>query len=260
MKKLDKEILALVEKYGNNTRQALKENKKLPYLYALAKLRENVLEWYDFRKEGNLLQIGADYGALTGLFLKRVSEVTVLDDSEDSLEIVKRRYQAVPGADKLICLCGTASELTDGEKEKKLYDYIACIGTLRTGETVESQLEAAKALLAPGGVLLLAVGNRFGLKYFAGAEREGVSMTRRELEALLPGGRFYYPVPDYRIATEIYSDDYLPKKGDLTGILPVYDFPRYTSMEMGSAYDAVCEDGQFQQFSNSFLVIWKKGE
>ena len=56
MKKVEKEILALVEKYGDNTRQALKENKKLPYLYALAKLRENVLDWYGFRKEGNLLQ------------------------------------------------------------------------------------------------------------------------------------------------------------------------------------------------------------
>ncbi len=260
MKKLDKEILALVEKYGNNTRQALKENKKLPYLYALAKLRENVLEWYDFRKEGNLLQIGADYGALTGLFLNRVNRVTVLDPSEDCLEIVRRRYREVPGAERLSCLCATVTELAAETEKKTLHDYVACIGTLRTGEAVEAQLEAAKSLLMPGGVLLFAVSNRFGMKYLAGAEREEVSMTRREVETLLPGGKFYYPMPDYRMAGEIYSDAYLPKKGDLTGVLPFYDFPRYTSMEMGAAYDAVCEDGQFGQFANSFLVIWEKGE
>lgn len=259
MKKLDKEILALVEKYGNNTRQALKENKKLPYLYALAELRENVLDWYEFKKEGRLLQVGADYGALTGLFLDRVNQVTVLDESEDSLEIVKRRYRATSGAERLEYFCGTVTELADREPETAVYDYVVCIGTLRTSEPVSVQLEAAKSLLAPGGTLLLAVNNRLGIKYFAGAKREGVSLTRRELEMLLPGGRFYYPMPDYRIAGEIYSDSYLPKKGDLAGVLPVYDFPRYTSMEMGAAYDAVCEDGQFGQFANSFLVLWEKG-
>jgi len=29
-------------------------------------------------------------------------------------------------------------------------------------------------------------------------------------------------------------------------------------MDVGAAYDAVCGDGQFGQFANSFLVAWKK--
>ena len=73
------EILALLDKYGNDTKRALKENKKLEYLYALAPLRENLLEWYEFRKGGRLLQAGADFGALTGLYLRKTGSVTVLD-------------------------------------------------------------------------------------------------------------------------------------------------------------------------------------
>lgn len=265
MKNRNKEVLNLIYKYGNDTRQALKENKKLPYLYALADLRENVLEWYDFKKEGHLLQVGADYGALTGLFLRKVSEVTVLDPSEESLNVVKMRYR---GAENLDLVCGSlvpagaGAELETAGATAVLnggFDYITMIGSLTAEETLEAQLEAAKALLAPGGVLLLAVCNTFGIKYFAGAERDDVTATKKELENLLPGGRFFYPVPDYKIATEVYSDSYLPKKGDLTGALTVYDYPQYTSMDVGAAYDAVCEDGQFDNFSNSFLVIWEKG-
>ena len=91
------EILALLDKYGNDTKRALKENKKLEYLYALAPLRENLLEWYEFRKGGRLLQAGADFGALTGLYLRKTGSVTVLDESEESLEVVRRRYRGETG-------------------------------------------------------------------------------------------------------------------------------------------------------------------
>lgn len=257
MKNWNKEVLNLIYKYGSDTGRALKENKKLPYLYALADLRENLLEWYDFKKEGRLLQVGADYGALTGLFLKKTAEVTVLDPSEESLAVVKQRYR---GAKNLAFKTGSLNpELPEASFAGEKFDYVAIIGTLSPEETLEQQLAAAKALLAPGGVLLLAICNTFGVKYFAGAGRDEVTATKKELELFLPGGRFYYPVPDYKIANELYTDVYLPKKGDLTGALTAYDYPQYTSMDVGAVYDAVCRDGQFDNFSNSYLVIWEKG-
>lgn len=65
-------------------------------------------------------------------------------------------------------------------------------------------------------------------------------------------------MPDYRTAGEIFSDAYLPKKGDLTGVLPVYDCPQYMLMDMGAALDAACEDGRFPEFANAFLVFWQR--
>ena len=259
MKSMKQEILALFDKYGTDVRRALRENKKLPYLYALAELRENLLEWYDFKPEGRVLQAGADFGALTGLLARRTSSVTVLDASEESLEVVKARY---PQEKKLIFRTGRlteyARETAQSAEPAAGYDYVTLIGTFDERETLEAQLQAAKSLLAPGGTLITAVCNRFGIKYFAGTERDAVTASKRELEALLPGGRFYYPMPDYRLAGELYSDGYLPKKGDLTGALAVYDMPKYLLMDVGAAYDAVCEDGRFDQFANSFLVFWEK--
>lgn len=255
MKNYNKEIRNLIYQYGKDTRLALQENKKLPYLYALAELRENILDWYEFKPDSSLLQVGADYGALTGLFLKRTGKVTVLDASEESLQLVEQRYRGETGL-KTVCgdLCSEQALAAEG------YDYVAVIGTLSAEASLKEQLEAAKKALRSGGVLFAAVCNTFGINYFAGARRDAVTASKKELQTLLPNGTFYYPVPDYKIASELYSDGYLPKKGDLTGAYTAYDYPQYTSMDIGAAYDAVCEDGQFAQFSNSFLVIWEKGE
>ena len=87
------------------------------------------------------------------------------------------------------------------------------------------------------------------------AKLPGVKLPEN-LEEFLAGGSFYYPMPDYKLPSVIYSDRYLPKKGDLTGMPALYDYPEYLLMDVGAAYDAVCEDGQFENFANSFLVIW----
>ena len=58
MKKINQELIALFDKYGSDRRRALRENKKLSYLYALADLRENLLDWYQFDPEQHALQIG----------------------------------------------------------------------------------------------------------------------------------------------------------------------------------------------------------
>lgn len=253
---LNQEIIGLIEKYGDNHRRALKENRQLSYLYALGSPRENLLEWYPFSPEGTLLQVGADFGALTGLFARRVKAVTVLDESEEALEVVRCRFHAET---RVACCQGTlAGFAAEGSQQ---YDYVTLIGSLeQERERQAEQLAAVKALLAPGGKLILAVCNRFGMKYWAGAKPDRTTVTKRELSSLLPGGVCYYPMPDYRLPSVIYSEGYLPKKGDLTGVLPLYDYPDYLMMDVGAAYDAVCEDGQFENFANSFLVIWEKGE
>ena len=71
------------------------QHHRLDLLYALSSQRELLLEWYDFEPEAEVLQVGADYGALTGLLRSSVSAVTVLDDTESALETVRQRY---PGA------------------------------------------------------------------------------------------------------------------------------------------------------------------
>ena len=115
MKKINQELIALFDKYGSDRRRALRENKKLSYLYALADLRENLLDWCQFDPEQQALQIGADAGALTGLLARRLSSVTVLDVSEENLEVVRRRFKTEPElAAKIRYVCADCGDVCEG--------------------------------------------------------------------------------------------------------------------------------------------------
>lgn len=260
MRKIDDEIQMLLKEYHGDIRQALAENNRLEYLYALSDQRELLLEWYEFRPEASLLQVGADYGAMTGLYIERVSQVTVLDEDANGLETVRLRY---PEADRITY--EESSLLDFAEKQAGAdgagYDYIVFAGTLRA--PYEAHIQAAKALLKPEGVLIIAASNPLGVKYWAGTPRDEHGLTRNRLAALLAGedGReddlhMYYPMPDYRTPVSIYSDEYLPKKGDLTRVVPAYDYPGYHMIDMGEGFDAVCEDGLFGLYAGSYLAFW----
>lgn len=252
-------ILDIICKYGTDFKLALKENSRLEYMYALSDIRENLLEWYPFRANASLLQVGADCGALTGLFSRRVSLVTVLDEEEIQADIIKQRYSE---AENITCL---AMDLLEYEKTvSAVYDYVVMTGTLKM--PYSERITAAKKLLKPGGKLIVAVCNQFGLKYWAGVKKDDCSFSRDDIAFLLTRddiehGRtgslsWYYPMPDYKLPTTVYSESYLPKKGDLTFMLTAYDYPEYLLMDVGAAFDTVCEDEQFENYANSFLIIW----
>jgi len=141
------------------------------------------------------------------------------------------------------------------------FDYVVMTGSLM--EPCGDQIEKAKALLKPDGKLILSVCNRLGLKYQAGAAADKIRLSRMELMELLCGkegtqGRaeFYYPMPDYKLPVTLYSDSYLPTKGDLTHAILAYDYPKYLRFDLGKMFDEVCEGKQFETFANSFLTIW----
>lgn len=254
----NKEIQGLIKKYGQNSKQALQEHSRLDYLYAYPDLRENLLEWFEFGAESRLLQVGADYGAMTGLYSQKASHVDVLDVNEESLETVRLRMQDA----KNVGYIGSSLAEYAGTRPE-LYDYVLFIGSL--SENCEAELAAAKELLKPEGTLILAVCNPFGMKYWAGADRDDVCLSKHRLTELLKGlgqgdAEYYYPMPDYKLSTTVYSDGYLPKKGDLTKTLTAYDYPKYLLLDVGEAFDMVCDDGQFAQYANSYLVFWHAGQ
>lgn len=256
---LERKVLGVVKTYGEDVKAALRTNVSLDYLYALSPMRENLLEWYPFRREGTLLQVGSDFGALTGLYSRRVSKVDVLDSSWVNLEINRLRH-VEPGTCKNVnYVQGTLEEYLLQTQEQ--YDYVVIIGTL---EEDGDQIRMAKKFLKPDGVLLVAAANPFGLKYWAGAQKDDCSFSKKTLIKMLSDTEdgedleFYYPMPDYKLPISVFSDAYLPKEGDLTDTITAYDFPRYTFLDLASSYDAVCRDGQFEQYANGYLVIWRK--
>lgn len=270
---------ALLEAVQSATdlQEVLQEHTEWPFLYHLSPIRENLLEWYDFDPEGTVLEIGSGCGAISGLLCRKTKRVVGIDLSKkrSMINATKNRQY-----DNLEIMVGNFEDIKLEEK----FDYVTLIGVLEYSiyyiedeKPFEAMLNRAKSFLKPGGKLMIAIENKYGLKYWAGASEDhtggffdgiqnydGVdrvrTFSRATLDRMLQEAgfvenEFYYPMPDYKMPNEIYSDDYLPRTGSLRNISVSYDRERYRLFNEEKAFDALCQDGLFPEFANSFLVI-----
>lgn len=268
-------VMLDMAKKGISYGQLPKDEVSFPVIYHFSAMRENILNWYPFGKEASILEIGAGCGAITGMLCKKAAKVV-------SVELSKRRasinYARHKECDNLCIMVGNLNDMEFSEK----FDYVVLNGVLEyamsftEGETpYETFLRNTGRFLKEDGRFLIAIENRLGLKYFAGAPEDhtdryflglenyaGVDTVRtfskKELTALLensgfPCTKFYYPYPDYKFPREIFTDETLVQNGygkpyhSLTG----KDVPLFNESKV--AYSLAAE-GVASVFSNSFLV------
>ena len=65
---------------------------------------------------------------------------------------------------------------------------------------------------------------------------------------------FYYPLPDYKLPTVVYSEDYLPQNGNMQNLQCYYvpDKSTLVADEM-NMYKDIIDNGVFEFFANSFF-------
>ena len=271
------ELKRLCRRFGGDTKALLTEYPALENLRVFSDRREGLLEWFSFRKGASLLQAGSGAGSLTRMLLEKGLKVTVQEEDPELLDFVKLRFSMNSGtgagaeASAPEYFSGALGDIPAGRR----FDYILFDGTLKKND--HAAVAAAKRLLAAGGVLIVAADNSYGVRAFAGAEREENSMSREALESLLLGGgngsaagggnaggnagslTRYYVEPMRALPSTIYSDRRLPEAGELSRVIPAYGFPAYLAIDIGAKYDEVCRDGVYPQFADAFLFFWTAG-
>lgn len=282
---IEKKLLEIVQKYEPSEYQdIIVQEKKWPIMYHLSEQRENILSWYPIGKEDTVLEIGAGCGAISGILAAKAGRVVANDLSKQRSMINAYKNKR---ADNLKIIVGNFSTVADNLNEK--FDYVTLIGVfeyaktyIQGNESYSLFLEKINRRLKPGGKILMAIENRLGLKYFAGCkedhvgkEFEGIegyhhtegieTFSKKELEKLLQKNgflryKFYYPYPDYKFANVIYSDEYLPKRGELRSNLRNFDSDRLLLFDEGLAFDGIIDAELFQEFSNSFFIEIEKKE
>ena len=155
-------------------------------------------------------------------------------------------------------------------------DVFARVPALFTGKAPYQQFfDVIKKHLNPDGHVILAVDNRYGLQYFAGCKErltgqyfeglegygnsEGVSTFSKEavLEMVKEAGfasvKAYYPYPNFRYMTALYTDEHLPVPGELNKNLCNFEEERMILFNEAAVFDGLIKEGKFQEFSNSYL-------
>ncbi len=211
----------------------------------LLKFKKNIISWYPIENKDTVLQIGEDEEIHNEL-LRKTNNVVVI-------------------------------EKIDEFEMKANFDYVTLIGNFETVSTeleIIKLIEFAKSCLTRDGKILIAMKNKFGMKYWTGEKESenseifgnivskkenilGIAKIKSILDNLKLKYKFYYPLPDYKTANVIFTDEYLPTNDsidarDLTyckeGELLVFS-------EREAYKQLLSEDkNQFPFFANSFFI------
>lgn len=254
----------------------IKHDNRWDVFFHLSDLRTGLFSWYDFKPGSSLLEIGGGFGALTGLFCKKCAQVSVVEKSLFRAQAICERHAR---EEHLTVYAGSIEDIAF----TNTFDYIVLAGELETIgrgsrdlDVYTRYLRQVLSLLKPSGILLLAVDNRYGLKYFCGepepyagtpyaginrycASDTGRLFAKNEILDILAGAgierpKFYYPLPDYKLPQLIYSDEYLPDKNLNERLIPYYRDGKTLLAHELELYNDVIANHVFDFFANSYLV------
>jgi len=279
---IEDEVLAIAESSERNQfNRIISEKKDWTILYHLSHIRGNIVRSIGITKEDKVLEIGSGCGAITGALAENAKKVTCIELSKRRSMINANQNST---CDNVEILVGNFQAIEPHLEEK--YDVITLIGVfeyanlyINSKDSFDEFISRISTHLAPGGRCVIAIENKFGLKYWAGCKEDHLGSYYSGLEGYPKNGvetfsnkglkeifdragfvsqEFYYPYPDYKLPATIYSDAYLPKAGELNNNLRNFDHERLLTFNEGRVFDQILDENMFPFFSNSYLVVLSK--
>ena len=277
---VEDELLEIVKKLSPiEYEQAIQDKKSWPVLYHLSPLRENIVEWIPMGKDAKVLEVGSGCGAITGALSRKAGSVTCVELSRKRSLINAHRHSDCENVNIHV---GNFKDIEPDLADD--YDFICLIGVFEYGQSYiggdtpfEDFLKILMHHLKKDGRIVIAIENKYGLKYFAGCKEDHLGTYFSSIENYPDGGgvrtfgrkglerifrscgaqewHFYYPYPDYKFMTMLYSDAYLPGKGELSNNLRNFDRDRMLLFDESSAFDGLVEEGLFSLFANSYVAV-----
>jgi SAM-dependent methyltransferase len=259
-----------------------------PERYHLVKSRGNVVRPLALARTDRVLELGAGCGAVTRVLGERCSLVDAVEPMPERARIARARTRELDGVEVFV---GTLDDVPP----EASYDLVTLVGVLEyvadgrpEHAAYAGYLREVGRRLRPGGTVLIAIENRIGVKYLAGAPEDHTNrlfdgledyprggharcFTHLELESIVEQAglvpRFLYAFPDYKLPRVVFADGLLH---DDAGRRLACDLPRFPSPSwMGPGARAADErrlwhtlvkDGLGAQFANSFIVLATAGD
>ena len=256
-----------------------------PTAYHLSPERAVLLTPLAVGSGDRVLDIGAGSGVNTRICADRGAVVTAVEASAARASLIAHRCAGLDGVE---VLCGPLDAL--GDERRGVYDVALVVGVLEYAGTSqgggggpEGLLNQVVNALAPGGVMVLAIENRLGLKYLLGFPEDHLGLpwvgwegyrsgepttwSRRELaqmiaEAGLVAQKWLYPFPDYKLPSAVLSEELYQQPDAVDLVDQIVGHP--TSREYAqpvlvaddrAAHRTMVAAGLGPDVANSFLVV-----
>ncbi len=261
-----------------------------PTTYHLTRKRSNVLRPFAAKLKGSsVLEIGSGCGAISRFIGETGAELTALEGSIVRASIGASRCRDLDNVSVI-------SDNFQTFEADQQFDFVTLIGVLEYArhfvdgnDPIAEMLLKAKSYLKPDGVLIIAIENQLGLKYFAGYPEDHVSkpmygieehydnasvvtfgkkeLGQRVAQAGLDQQTWWYPFPDYKMPSLMVSDTGVAHSDsfDLATLVRSTCFsdrqtPEAVSFLQERAWRPVIKNGLLADMANSFVLLASRRE
>jgi len=265
--------------------------KDWPSRYHLSYQRTNLLIAIKelFNPSWSVLECGAGMGALTLWLSENFAEVDAIEGNLVRAKVLRQRVRNSKNVKVFV------TDLSNGPLPKTKYDMITLVGVLEyipfySNDNIENSvikfLEKLKYHLNEEGILLIAIENKLGVKYFAGCTEDHtgvlfdslmnyprgkspITFSRNELEFILKKAgfnnvAFYHLFPDYKFPTVFIKEcdeiKFLNPHNFVRGLFEDYRGRRYFLIPDPLLLETISRAGLLHHFSNSFLILASQSE
>lgn len=266
----EKRIVKYIEQNtSENLERVLTDDCSWEAFYYFSIMRNSILNWYDFDKNATLLEIGGGFGAITTMFCEKCKEVVTVEIDKDKAKAIEKRCCNYTNLQVF-------SEDWKIQLEGRKFKYVVCIGVMEWIEEKDDKvsqysdyLKSILQFMEHDGKLLIAVDNQTGIRCECGILNNGLNkqengftrcaFSKKEINQIINDSgiikrKFYYPLPDYILTQEIYSESYLPQGSIWDRVIPYYVYPDKLKKSEIKLYDESIANGTFEEKTNSFLV------
>jgi putative transferase (TIGR04331 family) len=251
--------------------------------YHFSRERHNLLRHIEFDPGWTILELGCGCGSMSRYFGESGATVTAIEGSYGRACSASERCRDL---ENVKIFCSNFQDVVLNEK----YDLVTLIGVLEysplfftSDDPIGECLTIAYNALKPEGVLIVAIENQLGLKYFSGyhedhvdipfygiedryTKRTAVTYGKKELGKILnrvgfSAIDFQYPFPDYKIPKAVFSHKAFHNEAfrpaEIISQLKVRDYSGDITppFDQALAIDVLCRNGMMEDLSNSFLVF-----
>ena len=270
---IEDHLLELAKEYGEYIPDDKIDNFTTAYHFS--PIRENIINWYPFKKNCSILEIGSGCGAITGCLCRVAKRVISVELSKKRATINYLRHKQY---NNLEIVVANFNDFLVSER----FDYVILNGVFEYSGLYTSSkdpfldfLKYASDFLKVNGKILIAIENRLGLKYFNGSKEDHLNgfftgindypeltgvrtFTKSEwkrmlLENHLRYYKFYYPYPDYKFPNEIFDDETILTMGYGKSYLN-FEEGRLNLFDEESVIKSLTDEEIVGSFANSFLI------
>ncbi|MGQ2831406.1 class I SAM-dependent methyltransferase, partial [Leptospira interrogans] len=252
-------------------------------LYHLTSQRGNVLRPFAHLLQGDVLEIGAGCGAISRFLGENGGNILALEGSQRRASIAASRTRDLDNVQ-------VVAERFDRFNPGRQFDAITLIGVLEyatmfgDGEHPEKDLlTQVRKLLKPGGFLFIAIENKLGLKYFAGAPEDHIRQSMygiegryktgeaktwgyAELSELLTETGYKHsdvllPFPDYKLPMSIVTpqgSDMADFDASALAVQSVFSdpqLPAHLTFSLQNSFPEIFKNKLGVSLANSFIFV-----